>query len=143
MIMKVIHIVIVAFLSFLLFSCSDDDNDSLDFSGSALEQTKWTGTLDQSYMSNGMQQNDTYLIGVIFYTGTEGKTSVTLEPNPNYSYDSDFTFSIKGKSLIITNGGKLEGYWLLVESNHKKMVLEQGTGGDASSKKVLTLNRLY
>ncbi len=143
MIMKVIHIVIVAFLSFLLFSCSDDDNDSLDFSGSALEQTKWTGTLDQSYMSNGVQQNDTYLIGVIFYTGTEGKTSVTLKPNPNYSYDSDFTFSIKGKSLIITNGGKLEGYWLLVESNHKKMVLEQGTGGDASSKKVLTLNRLY
>jgi hypothetical protein len=29
--MKVIHIVIVAFLSFLLFSCSDDDNDSLDY----------------------------------------------------------------------------------------------------------------
>lgn len=65
--MKVIHIVIVAFLSFLLFSCSDDDNDSLDFSGSALEQTKWTGTLDQSYMSNGVQQNDTYPLAELIH----------------------------------------------------------------------------
>ncbi len=141
--MKVIQAILIVSLSLLFFNCGDDDKNSLNFSAVALKQTQWTGTLYQSYISHGESYNNIYNIGVIFYSETEGKTTVTPQTTPENSYDSNFKFSINEKLLSITNGGDIEGQWLLIESNHNKIILEQGTGGKNASKKVLTLNRAY
>ena len=142
MIMKAIQAVLIVLLSLHLFSCSDDKDDSR-FSETSLKQTQWTGTLYKSYTSYGESYNYTYKVGVIFYTETEGKTTLTPETSPEKYYESDFKYSIKEKMLNITNGGDLEGYWLLIESDQGKMILEQGTGGENANKKILTLSRVH
>ncbi len=141
--MKVVQLILVVSLCLLFFNCGDDDKDGINFSGAGLKQTLWTGTFYKSYMTNGKVSENLYDIGVIFYSETEGKTTVTPRTTPENLYESNFSFSINEKLLSITNGGDIEGQWLLVESNSSYIKLVQGTGGENASEKVLNLNRVY
>lgn len=124
-------------LSFMLFSCENDEIENLNFNTEYLKQTQWIGKLHESERLNGETINHDYNVGLIFYTDNEGRSNVG-------SYDSNFKYSIDNKLLTITKGyGVLNGKWLLIQFDKEKMVLEKGTGGDDSYKATLTLTKKH
>ncbi|WP_071145530.1 hypothetical protein [Bacteroides ihuae] len=134
--MKIIQAILIFSLSLILFSCGDDDN--IDFNAASLEQTQWSGTLKETdAWGNGEY---TANIGMIFYSEDKGRCSVKRGDDSPFEYD--FDYSIDGKILVLNEKkGDLDGYWLLIQSNKDKMVLEKGTGGDGAYKGTLTLKK--
>lgn len=136
--MKIIKVLLLVLLSILYISCSDNDDD-FQFDSESLRQTSWQGTLSESY--NGGETIKKSDVGFIFYTASEGQYDIKYK-------DADpartqFSYSIEGKMLLIKPNIELKGYWLLIEKNKDKLVLEQSSGGEYSYKATLTLNRKH
>lgn len=92
---KLLGIIILLFSVISFGGCNNDD-ESIEFSASNLEQTQWTGNLTES--DNGKTNNAN--IGIIFYSASEGKYSIKWDYDTE-TEESKFNYSINGKLLII------------------------------------------
>lgn len=130
-------------LSFILFSCKDDNNSDtiLRLDAAELKQTSWTGQRIQSY--NGGENLLYSEVGIIFYTTETGRYDIKYKTDPEPSDYEHFEYYVDGKMLFIEGNSTLRGYWLLIEKGKDKMVFEQSTGGEFSYKETLILERKH
>ena len=129
-------------LSFILFSCKDDNksNTILRLDAEELKQTSWYGKLKES-SENG--DNASYWdVGMIFYTTKNGKYDIKRVENDSQIINN-FEYSVDEKMLIIKRDIYLSGNWLLIEKSKDKMVFEQSTGGEYSYTSTLVLNKKH
>ena len=142
MYMKVLQILLLLSLSLFTFSCNkDEDKNDFNFNATVLNQTKWTGTFEESYLtSSGEPVYTNANAGIFFDSEKKGRYSLQWDTMTQVT-ESTFEYHINDKILIIENGGALNGHWLLVYSDKSKMVLEKGTGGDGAYKGIMTLEK--
>jgi hypothetical protein len=134
------HVLLLFFLSNLLFLSCSDDNDILKLDAESLKQTSWSGQLIESY--NGGEHVLYSEVGIIFYTTETGQYDLKYETDIEPSI-TEFEYFVDGKLLFIKKNISLGGYWLLVEKSKDRMVLEQSSGGDYSYKATLILERRH
>ncbi len=137
--MRTIKLMLLLAFGTLLFSCNDND-DEFKFDSSSLKQTKWNGTMNESYLRDGKELSFKLNVGLLFYSETDGEFSYIYEKEPSPT-DGTFKYSIDGKMLIINHALQLSGHWLVVHIDKNKMILEKGTGGDDSYNATITLTR--
>ena len=140
--MRLVQILLLFSLNLFLSGCdSDDHKNSLNFSAASLKQTQWKGTFDESYIASfGEPVSTTANAGIFFESETRGRYSLKWE-TMDQPTESTFEYRIEEKVLIVENGGVLNGYWLLTQSDKDTMVLEKGTNGEGAYKGILTLKR--
>ena len=136
--MKSINALLFLLLSVLLSGCKDNEDTNLTLDAESLKQTSWSGTRIQTY--NGGEDIIESSIGIIFYTTKSGEYDIKSESGSDSEY---FEYFVEGKMLFIKENVRLKGYWLVIEKNKNKMVLERSTGGDYSYKDTLVLNRSH
>lgn len=137
--MKVIQTILLFSLSLLIFSCDEENLVNV----TSLQQTKWAGALNESYIGSMDEPISSIIgIGIFFISDNEGRYSLKWE-NIDQATEDTFEYTIDGKVLTIKNGTKLNGNWLFIQSDKDKMILEKGTSGENAYKGTLTLTRTY
>lgn len=137
--MKVIQIILLFSLSLLIFSCDEENLVNV----TSLQQTKWAGTLNESYIGSMDESISSIIgIGIFFISENEGRYSLKWE-NIDQATEDTFEYTIDGKVLTIKNGTKLNGNWLFIQSDKDQMILEKGTSGENAYKGTLTLTRTH
>lgn len=123
--MKTIKFLLLLTLAIFLFSCSDDDNNEMNLT--SLKQTSWKG----SYITGEGENEVKATVGLVFYTEKDGYSDLMY--NKDELYRDNFTYTANEKLLVIS-GSNIAGNWLLVHKDKNTMVLENGTGGNPSTK---------
>lgn len=134
------HVLLLLFLTNLLFLSCSDEKDILKLDAESLKQTSWGGQHIESY--NGGENVLYSEAGIIFYTTETGQYDLKYETDLEPSI-TKFEYFVDGKLLFIKKNISLGGYWMLVEKSKDKMVLEQSSGGEYSYKATLVLERRY
>jgi hypothetical protein len=137
--MKVIQKILLFSLCLLIFSCDEENLVNV----TSLQQTKWAGTLNESYIGSMDEPISSIIgIGLFFISDNEGRYSLKWE-NIDQATEDTFEYTIDGKVLTIKNGTKLNGNWLFIQSDKDQMILEKGTSGENAYKGTLTLTRTH
>lgn len=137
--MKVIQTILLFSLCLLIFSCDEENLVNV----TSLQQTKWAGTLNESYIGSMDEPISSIIgIGLFFISDNEGRYSLKWE-NIDQATEDTFEYTIDGKVLTIKNGTKLNGNWLFIQSDKDQMILEKGTSGENAYKGTLTLTRTH
>lgn len=132
--MKIIQAIIIFSLSLILLSCNNENVENPTFSIESLKQTRWTGTLEDSFMEGSELTTRTFDVGIIFVSEDSGDCSLNTDVDP-------FKYNVKEKVLNIQSNSLFNGSWLLVNQSKNRMILEKGTGGEGAYKAILTLTR--
>lgn len=144
--MKIIQMLLLFSMGFPLFiSCNDDKKeDHIIFSTTALRQTQWVGTLNESYIASmDVPVSSIIKVGIFFTSESEARYSLKWE-TMDQPLEATLKYTISDKILTIeSNGTELTGKWLLIQFDKDKMILKKGTGGDNAYKGILTLRKEF
>lgn len=133
--MKIFNVIFLLIFSFLLISCSEDNNEDFRFDAKSLKQTTWEGT---KLITDGDQVIRSEHILMQFFTIDSGQYIVKQEEGAAETQIYDFKYSIEGKIMKITEA-PFSTNWTLVKMDKDKLVLE----AFGSYKLTLTLYKKY